>query len=127
MRVTVGRAALRLACSRSKRLDVGTASESEEGKVGRIPWRWGGCLRIGSRAWIGLALHGLLGVPYLLSGLLAPVWAAIFLWTLWTGLLAVAIHQRTRRQRVVAVIPIIAAVVWAVTIWAVSRLSGGAA
>jgi hypothetical protein len=78
-------------------------------------------------AWIGLALHGLLGALYLLSGLLAPVWAAIFLWTLWTGLLAVAIHQRTRRQRVVAVIPIVAVVVWAVTIWAVSLLSGGAA
>jgi len=77
-------------------------------------------------AWIGLALHGLLGVLYLLSGLLAPVWAVFFLWTLWTGLLAVAIHQRTRRQVVVALIPIIGLVVWSVTIWAVSLLSGGA-
>lgn len=77
-------------------------------------------------AWIGLALHGLLGVLYLLSGLLAPVWAVIFLWTLWTGLLAVAIYQRTRRQGVVAVIPVIGLVVWSVTIWAVSLLSGEA-
>jgi hypothetical protein len=77
-------------------------------------------------AWIGLALHGLLGVLYLLSGLLAPVWAAFFLWTLWTGLLAVAIHQRRRRPIVVALIPIIGLVVWSVTIWAVSLLAGGA-
>ena len=73
-------------------------------------------------AWIGLAIHGLVGVLYLLSGLLAPVWAAIFLWTLWTGLLAVAIHQRTRRHVFVALIPIIGLLVWSVTIWAVSQL-----
>jgi hypothetical protein len=76
-------------------------------------------------AWIGLAFHGLLGVLYLLSGLLAPIWAVLFLWTLWTGLLAVAIHQRTRRPAVVAVIPIIGLFIWLVTIWAVSQLSGG--
>lgn len=80
----------------------------------------------GLAVWIGLALHGLLGVLYLLSGLFAPLWVVISLWTLWTGLLAVAIHQRTRRPVVVAVIPITGLVVWTVAMLAGSVLSGGA-
>ena len=47
--------------------------------------------------WLGVTVHGLLGVPYLLSGLLAPLWAVVILWTVWTALLAVAIRKRRRR------------------------------
>lgn len=77
--------------------------------------------------WTGLAFHGSLGGLYLLSGLFAPFWAVIALWTLWTGLLAVAIHQRTRRPVIVVVIPIIGLVIWTATVWASSVLSGWAA
>ena len=69
-------------------------------------------------AWLGITFHVLLGGLYLLSGLLAPFWAVVALWTLWTGLLAVAIHQRTRRPILVAVIPIVGFVAWAVAVWA---------
>lgn len=67
--------------------------------------------------WIGLTLHALLGVLYLLSGLLTPFWAAVALWTLWTGLLAVAIHQRPRRPIIVAAVPIVGLVAWTVAVW----------
>ena len=69
-------------------------------------------------AWMGITFHMLLGVLYLLSGLLAPFWAVVVLWTLWTGLLAVTIHQRTRRPILVAVVPIVGLVAWAVAMWA---------
>jgi hypothetical protein len=76
---------------------------------------------------MGITFHGLLGVLYLLSGLLAPFWAVVVLWTLWTGLLAVAIHQRTSRPVLVAVIPIVGLVAWTVALWAGSVLFGWAA
>ena len=78
-------------------------------------------------SWIGLTLHGLLGVPYVLSGLLAPFWAVVALWTLWAGLLAVVVHQRTRRPVLVAVVPIVGLVFWVVAMWAGSMLFDWAA
>ena len=75
-------------------------------------------------AWMGLTLHVLLGVLYLLSGLLTPFWVVVGLWTLWTGLLAVAVHQRTKRPILVAVIPIVDLVGWAVAVRAGSALFG---
>jgi len=67
-------------------------------------------------AWLGLSLHTLLGVLYLLSGLLAPFWAVVGLWTLWTLLLAVAIQQRASRPIIAAVIPVVGLLVWVAVI-----------
>jgi len=77
--------------------------------------------------WLGVTVHGLLGVPYLLSGLLAPFWAAVMLWSVWTALLAVAIRKRRRRPMLVAIIPIISLLAWVAAQWAGSALLGWAA
>lgn len=77
--------------------------------------------------WLGVTVHGLLGVPYLLSGLLAPFWAVVILWTVWTALLAVAIRKRRRRPMLVALIPIISFLAWVAALWAGSALLDWAA
>lgn len=61
---------------------------------------------------IGLAFHALLVVPYLLSGLLVPLWMALILWTLWSAILAFAILQRRRRPMIVALLPLVAVTIW---------------
>ena len=61
---------------------------------------------------IGLAFHALLVVPYLLSGLLVQLWMALILWTLWSAILAFAVHQRRRRPMIVALLPLAAVTIW---------------
>jgi hypothetical protein len=77
--------------------------------------------------WWGLTAHGLLGVPYLLSGLFAPLWAAVILWTVWTGLLVLAIQQHRRRPMLVALTPIMTLLTWFGALWAGTALLGWAA
>ena len=77
--------------------------------------------------WLGVTVHGLLGVLYLLSGLLAPFWVAVILWTAWTALLAVAIRKRRRRPILVALIPIISFLAWVAAQWAGSAFLDWAA
>lgn len=62
---------------------------------------------------VGLTFQLLLAVPYLLSGLFAPLWMAIGLWTVWMGLLAVAMARLRSHPTIVPVIPLVAAAVWA--------------
>ena len=68
-------------------------------------------------AWLGLTVLILLAVPYLLTGLLAPFWTAVGLWTVWTVLLVVAVHNRYRHAGVVALVPAVGAVIWVLAIW----------
>ena len=75
-------------------------------------------------AWLGLFLHGLLVVLYLLSGLLAPLWAAGVLWTVWTALLIVALGQRRKRPLLVALTPVIGLGIWVAALWAGTALLG---
>jgi hypothetical protein len=77
-----------------------------------------------SAAWLGLSLHGLLVVPYLLSGLLAPLWAVGVLWTVWTALLIVALGQRRKRPLLVALTPVIGLGTWIAALWAGTALLG---
>lgn len=76
---------------------------------------------------LGLTVHGLLGVPYLLSPLLAPLWAAVTLWTVWTGLLAAAIWLRRTRPILVASTPVISLMIWVAALWAGSAFLSWAA
>lgn len=50
----------------------------------------------GSRVagWAGLVLHGLAAVPFLFSGLVAPLWGVAILWVIWIALLGVALRLR---------------------------------
>jgi len=77
--------------------------------------------------WLGVMVQGLLGGPYLLSGLLAPFWAVVILWTVWTALLAVAIRKRRERPMFVVLIPLISFLVLVAALLAGSAFLGWAA
>ena len=69
-------------------------------------------------ATIGLIGHGLIAIPYLLTGLLAPFWSAVVLWTVWIVLFAVAVRIRRHRPGFVTVVPLMAIAVWVIGVWA---------
>ncbi len=60
---------------------------------------------------LAFGLHLVVGFVYLFTGLLAPIGVAIALQIAWIGLLFVAIRVRTQPKRV-ALIPVVAAVLW---------------
>lgn len=68
--------------------------------------------RMRPAAWVGLTAHGLLGMLHLVTGLLATFWTVVVLWTVWTGLLAMAVKQRYRQPMLVAVAPMADLAVW---------------
>lgn len=74
--------------------------------------------RIEPSATIGLIVHALIAIPYLLTGLLASFWSAVVLWTVWTVLFAVAIRMRRHRPGFVTLIPLMAIAVWTIGVWA---------
>ncbi len=62
--------------------------------------------------WLGIALHAAVGWPYLVSGLVAPVYGVLLLWTLWAALLVVALRQLRQRPAWTPVVPAVAAGLW---------------
>jgi len=78
----------------------------DEAAISHQPW-WASAL-----GWVGLALHAAVGFPYLVSGLVAPLYGVLFLWTLWAVLLAVALRVRVRRPAWTPVVPIVALGLW---------------
>lgn len=69
-------------------------------------------------ATIGLIVHALIAIPYLLTGLFTSFWSAVVLWTVWTVLFTVAIRFRRHRPRLVTLVPVMAIAVWAIGVWA---------
>lgn len=74
--------------------------------------------RIHPSATIGLIVHALIAIPYLLTGLLTSFWSAVVLWTAWTVLFAVAVRFRRHRPGLVTLGPLMAIAVWVVGVWA---------
>jgi hypothetical protein len=74
--------------------------------------------RIAPSATIGLIVHALIAIPYLLTGLLASFWSAVVLWTVWTVLFAVAIRVSRHRPGLVILVPLMAIAVWVIGVWA---------
>lgn len=68
-------------------------------------------------AWIGLALHVLVGVPFLAVGLVAPWYGVLVMWICWVLLLVVALRLRSRRPWVTLAAPFAAAAVFLGTLW----------
>ncbi len=60
---------------------------------------------------LAFVFHLIVGFLYLFTGLLAPVPVAIALQIAWIGLLVVAIRVRAEPKRV-ALVPVVAAVLW---------------
>lgn len=60
---------------------------------------------------LAFVFHLVVGFFYLFTGLLAPVPVAIALQIVWLGLLVVAIRVRAQPKRV-ALVPVVAAVLW---------------
>ncbi len=58
--------------------------------------------------WAGLLLHVAAGFPYLVSGLVAPLYGVLFLWALWGALLVVALRLRVQRPAWTPLVPVAA-------------------
>lgn len=84
----------------------GGAVPTEETSASHRPW-WASAL-----GWVGIALHAAVGFPYLVSGLVAPLYGVLFLWALWGVLLFVALRVRARRPAWTPVVPIVAVGLW---------------
>lgn len=67
-------------------------------------------------AWVGIAVHLVVGLPYAFTGLLAPSWAVGLLWALWSALLAMAFIVRRSRPWLAAATPLIAIAAWFVAL-----------
>ncbi|HSM45484.1 MAG TPA: hypothetical protein VK969_10750 [Acidimicrobiia bacterium] len=74
--------------------------------------------RTAPSATIGLIVHSLVAIPYLLTGLLTSFWSAVVLWTAWTVFFAAAIRFRRRRPGFVTLVPLMAIAVWVIGVWA---------
>jgi hypothetical protein len=62
--------------------------------------------------WIGLLAHLPVGIWYLSSGLVAPVWAVALLLVIWLALLALAIYLLRTRPAWALVVPVLAVAIW---------------
>ncbi len=72
--------------------------------------------------WVGLALHVAVGVPYLVSGLVAPLYGVLLLWIVWGLLLVVLLRVHAGRPAWALVVPFAALATW----YAVLHLGGAA-
>jgi hypothetical protein len=63
---------------------------------------------------LGFVLHVAVAVfPYAASGLLAPAWGYVVLYGVWLGLLVYGLVLfRTRRERAVLLVPVLALAFW---------------
>lgn len=73
--------------------------------------------RTAPSATVGLIVHALIAIPYLLTGLMASFWSAVGLWTVWTVLFSVAVRIRRHRPGFVTVVPLMAIAIWVVGVW----------
>lgn len=64
------------------------------------------------------------GYLYLVSGLIAPGWAVIGLLAVWLALTVIGVRLALRKSYRVLLTPVIAVVVWVVTMWAGGALLG---
>ncbi len=62
--------------------------------------------------WLALALHAVVGLLYLVSGLVAPMYGVAGLWLLWTALLAVLLRLRLTRPVWALAVPVGAVALW---------------
>lgn len=63
--------------------------------------------------WIGLVLFIVTGWLYLVSGLVAPMWAVIVLWVVWLALLVGIIKLWRSHPWLVLAAPLVAFLIWA--------------
>jgi hypothetical protein len=75
-------------------------------------------------AWVGIAVHLVLGFGYAFTGLLAPRWAVGLLWVIWILLLVTAVTLRRRRPWWTAAVPFVTAALWFLTITLGEKLLG---
>ncbi len=62
--------------------------------------------------WVGVVLHVVAAFPYLVSGLVAPLYGIAFLWVLWAALLVVALRLRVQRPAWTPLVPVTAVALW---------------
>lgn len=67
--------------------------------------------------WLGVALMVVVGWMYLVSGLVAPMWAVIALLVVWGVIFGFAIKVWARHPWWVLAAPLVALAVWFVTLW----------
>lgn len=70
-----------------------------------------------------MLLHGLVGIFYISSGLVAPGWAVLVLVAIWIGL-GVLLWRWRRRGAVVLTVPFVAAAIWFLVVTAGEQLLG---
>lgn len=82
--------------------------------------------RVLERVVATLGVLGLIGVLpfYVLSGLVAPLWAIVLLLLVWAALAVCSVRWFARRPWVVLVLPLVAAAVWFATIILGEQLLG---
>lgn len=74
--------------------------------------------------WLGLVAHAAAGWLYLVSGLVAPGYGVLTLWTLWVVLLVAAIHLLRDRPVWTPVIPVSAVGLWLLAMYLGEALLG---
>ncbi len=67
----------------------------------------------GAARWIGLVLFVGVGWLYLVSGLVAPMWAVGVLWVVWLTVLVILIKVWSSRPWLVLAAPAFAYLIWA--------------
>ncbi|MDQ3645543.1 MAG: hypothetical protein M3345_01250 [Actinomycetota bacterium] len=73
--------------------------------------------------WISLALQVVVGIMYLMSGLLAPIPAVAVLLLLWVGMTIILVRMRTAGPKTL-VVPAAATLIWVATLWIGDLLLG---
>lgn len=68
-------------------------------------------------AWVGLALHLVVGFPLIAIGLVAPWWAVTVSWAAWGALLVLALRLRRARPWLVLAVPPATAVLLFSALW----------
>jgi hypothetical protein len=68
--------------------------------------------------WFGIAcaLHLIAGFFYISSGLIAPLWAVVFLLVIWLILAILLVRMRQTGARTLT-IPVAAAAIWFLVLW----------
>lgn len=73
---------------------------------------------------VAAAAQLIAGYLYLVSGLIAPGWAVIGLLVVWLALTVIGVRLALRRSYRVLLVPIVAATIWVITMWAGGALLG---
>lgn len=74
--------------------------------------------------WVGILLMLVVGWLYLVSGLVAPLWAVVSLLAVWAAVFSVAMRAWNSKPWLILAAPFLLFLFWAVAIWAGGQFLG---